>query len=490
MLPDVYCPVTAPFQHQREALEAGWDREGFGYLLEMGLGKSRVLIDNFCLLYKLERVSGLIVVAPKSVYENWTRVDDENPGELQKWLWRDMVRDCRTYTHRSGKTSSKSAVAERTAALDTTQPGARVMVVNIEALQSEEVLNTMRMFMRKHKTMMTIDESTIIKNPSAERTKACLRLASLAEYRRILAGRGSTGSLSDFYTQFEFLGPGQRLLGFSNFTTFRARYCQLREMYVGGRTIKTEIGPQNVEELATRLAKHSFRRTKKQCLDLPEKQYVPWPVTLTEEQARVYADLKKTAMAELRGAEVTTDIVMTQLMRMHQVICGHVKTDDGRILRLESNRLAEVERILEDTDEQAVIWAAYRPDADLLAARLRELYGADSVSEWHGGVKQQDRERGETEFQAGRARFMVSTSAGARGRTWTAATLVIYYSNSYDLDVREQSEDRTHRIGTVGTVTYVDLVCRGTLDEKIIAALRGKRDVVRAVLRDGPEAWI
>lgn len=102
-----------------------------------------------------------------------------------------------------------------------------------------------------------------------------------------------------------------------------------------------------------------------------------------------------------------------------------------------------------------------------------------------------DREAGEAAFQAGEKRFLVATqSAGAKGRTWTRGTLVIYYTNSYDLELREQSEDRTHRIGQTGSVTYVDLITHGTVEEKIVTALRNKKNVARLIQEDGFSQWI
>lgn len=491
MLPDKYLPAVAPFNHQREAVEAGWDREGFAYLLEMGLGKSRVTIDNFCLLYMMDMVDALLVVAPKSVYTNWTRESRENPGEVQKWIW-PQVTGTRTHAYMAGR--KRQDASQRAAILDHVSPGPRILSMNIEALSSTtEAYEFAREFLHSHRVMMVIDESTVIKNPTAVRTKKCIDLARLAKYRRILTGSPSTGSLADLWSQFEFLGPGRSMLGQRLFSLFRARYCVLKEMILPGRTvpIKVEVGSQNVEELAEIVAQHSFRRRKEQCLDLPEKVYMRREVELTEEQKKAYTELRRHAMTVIRdGGEVTTQIVMTQLMRMHQVVCGHIKTDDGRLIQLDSNRLRELEQIVGETDESIVIWAMYRPDAELIAATLKKRYGESSVAEWHGGIPQADREAGELDFQAGRRRFMVSTSAGARGRTWTRATLVIYYANSHDLEVRQQSEDRTHRIGTVGTVTYIDMVVPGTVDEKIIEALRDKRDIASAVLREGLTAWI
>jgi SNF2 family DNA or RNA helicase len=499
MLPTTYAPAIVPFAHQREALEYGWDRPGYAYLLEMGLGKSRVTIDNFCLLYENDLCDAIIVLAPKSVYTNWTRIDRDNPGEFQKWLWPSAQKDMTMHAYRAGK-KKQDAVA-RTRLLDRVAPGPRILAMNIEALSAtDEAYDYVLQFLKAHRCMFVIDESTVIKNPSSVRTKRCVKLAPLAKYRRILTGSPSTGSPSDLFSQFEFLGPGQALLGARLYTLFRARYCILKDMVLPGRPhpIKVEVGVQNIEQLAEYVQRHSFRRRKVDCLDLPPKVYMPpREVELTDEQKKAYAELRRHAMTIIRDAknqglehEVTTQIVITQLLRMHQVICGHIKTDDGQLLELPSNRLKVLMEILEDTEESAIIWCKYRPDAAKVAAALKKTYGENSVAEWHGGVPQADRERGENEFQAGRKRFMVSTSAGARGRTWTKATLNIYYSQDTDLETRQQSEDRSHRIGTTGTVTYINLVVPGTVDEKIIKALREHRDVASAVLAEGIEAWI
>ncbi len=489
MLPTEYQPDIPPFEHQRLALEAGWNRKGFAYFLEMGLGKSRVTIDNFCLLLAKGMCDGLLVIAPKSVYTNWSRWDDHNPGEIQKWLWKDVSLGLKMHTYRSGAGARDKR--ERTDVMDHQSFGPRVLVVNAEALAATKDCEELcRQFMRAHRTMIVIDESTLIKNPSSLRTKSCLKLATLAEYRRILTGSPSTGSQADLWAQFEFLGPGEQLLGQRLYTLFRARYCNMQELVVAGRTIKVERGPQRTDELAGIVAKHSFRRKKADCLDLPEKVYQRREVPLTSEQELAYKELKRSAMTEIQGSEVTTQLVITQLMRMHQVVCGHVKADDGRILELKTNRVDALLEVVGETDEQTIIWCMYRPDAERVVSVLRKEYGPECVAEWHGGRSQAEREEGENDFQAGRKRFMVSTQAGARGRTWTAATLVVYYANSHDLEVRQQSEDRCHRIGTVGTVTYVDLVCPGTVDEKIIDALRAKRNIAAAVLREGLTAWI
>jgi len=489
-LPATYAPRSIPLQHQQTALEIGWKRPFFAYFLEMGLGKSRIAIDDFLLNFEDERVDGLIVIAPKGVYSNWHREVVDNPGEIQKWIWEKYYRNARIYMYRAGK--GKKEKAAREWLLDNREPTPRILVINIEALATtKDAADLVRNFCKAHRTMMIIDESTVIKHHRTKRTKLMHKLSAGAEMRRIMTGSPSTGSQSDLWAQFEFLRPGANPLGYRNFTVFQARFNKLAIMQIGNHSFKKEVGPANTEELTKLVALHSFRRRKVDCLDLPPKEYRRWEVELTEEQETVYKELRQFALARVQGHEASTELVVTQLMRMHSVICGHIKTDDGILRRLKSNRMAAVQQIVEATEEQVVIWCHWRPDADLVAGELIKLYGREAVAEWHGGITNENREAMEGDFQAGRRRFMVATdAAGARGRTWTAATLVIYYSNGYDWEIREQSEDRTHRIGTKGTVTYVDIVVPGTMDEKILKALRTKRSIARAVVADGLDEWI
>lgn len=489
-LPVEYRPLIQPFDHQRESLVAGWQREFFGYLLEMGLGKSRVAIDDFCLNYELGHVDALMIVAPKSVYSNWTRDDPKNPGELLKWLWGEARTANVTHTYRAGR--SRTRMQERQAVLDRTAPGPRILAINVEAISStDDAVDLCIRFLKLHRVMLVVDESTIIKDKDSIRTKLLTRLGGLAKKRRILTGSPSTGSPTDVWGQFEFLSRG--LLGHRTFTSFQTRYCLMKDMRIGSRVIRKEYGTQNLEELRDIMKLHSIRKRKTECLDLPPKIYEdPVHVELTDEQEKAYAEMKRTAMAVVQGQDVTTTIVMTQMMRLHQIACGHISTDDGRTLRLRSNRAAALLDVVEKSGERkAVVWCNYREDALIAAEALANKYGREKVVCWTGGEHMDQREKNENEFQNGGARFMVATqSAGARGRTWTAATLVVYYSNSYDLELREQSEDRTHRIGQTGTVVYVDLLSPNTVDEKIIEALREKKSVVRTIQEDGFSRWI
>lgn len=491
-LPAEYRPDLPPFDHQLESVTLGWHKEAYGYLLEMGLGKTRVLLDDFCLNYTLGHLDALLVIAPKSVYSNWTRVSEEVPGEIQKWVWKSVTEGMIVHQYRAGK--EKQDAQGRLAVLDIIAPGPRILVVNAEAISStKDAVAFCEKFLRSHKTMMVIDESTIIKDRSSKRTKRLTKMGLLASKRRIMTGSPSTGSPTDVWGQFEFLERG--CLGHNTFTSFQSRYCLLKDMRIGPRIIKKEYGTQNLEELRDVLKLNSIRRRKSECLNLPPKLYEREEVELTDEQKAAYKEMKRSAMLILNDREVTTSIVMTQMMRLHQIACGHIQPDEGPAMRLRSNRPNALIDVIERSGERkVVIWCAYREDADIVCEALRNSKWGNQYEtvRWTGKESQAEREEGEARFQTERnTRFMVATqSAGGRGRTWTAATLVIYFSNSYDLELREQSEDRTHRIGQTGAVTYVDLISPGTVEEKIVNALRAKKSVARTIQQDGISAWI
>jgi SNF2 family DNA or RNA helicase len=337
--------------------------------------------------------------------------------------------------------------------------------------------------------MMAIDESTTIKNPTAKRTKNILKVGKYCYYRRILTGSPVTRSPLDVYTQSQFLDPA--LLGYSSYYAFRNRYALLVDRSAGGRSFKQVVGFQNLDELNTLLQKFSYRVLKEDCLDLPDKVYIKREIELTPEQSKVYNAIKKYAIAELSGVStVSASSVITQIIRLHQISCGFASTDDGEIEEIKNNRLTELLQILEETDGKVIIWANYRHDIHKICKLIKTTFGEDTVGAYYGETTDIDREKLITDFQNpdSKVRYFVgNTQTGGYGITLTAANTVIYYSNNYDLEKRLQSEDRAHRIGQNNKVTYIDIVCKDTVDEKIVKALRNKLNLAQTVL--GEEHW-
>ena len=266
----------------------------------------------------------------------------------------------------------------------------------------------------------------------------------------------------------------------------------MKEAYIQGRVINLVNGFKNLAELSEKLKSFSYRVLKQDCLDLPDKIYMKRQITLTSEQKKVYEEMRKEAYAHLNGKSITTMTVLTQLMRLHQITCGYVPTDDGTIQEIKNNRLNELLNVLDEVEGKVIIWAHYQHDIKKIVEEIEKIHGPRSVIDYYGLTPQDERQGNIKKFQDDpRYRFFVGTpSTGGYGITLTAANTVIYYSNGYDLEKRLQSEDRAHRIGQKKSVTYVDILAEDTVDEKIVKALRKKINIASEVMGEELRAWI
>jgi SNF2 family DNA or RNA helicase len=471
---------TKPYEHQLIALEKSWDKEEYAYFMEMGTGKSKVLIDNIAILYDKGKINGVLIVAPKGVYKNW--YSSEIPTHLASHVQYKSV----LWTASISKTKQ-----EELNSLFKSDFNLHVLVMNVEAFSTKKGLQFALKFLNSHKTLMAVDESTTIKTPSAKRTKSILALSKSAVYRRILTGSPITKSPLDLYTQCGFLND--ELLGFSSYYAFRSRYAHMIERNFGGRRVQIVKNYQRLDELSKLIEPFSYRVLKEDCLDLPDKIYIKREIELTDEQLKLYTTMKQMALATLNGKLLTAPNVLTQLMRLHQITCGHFKSDDGKIQELKNNRLEELMSILEETEGKAIIWANYIYDIERISTAIKKEYGDDSVVQYYGAINTDERQKNIERFQDPRSpfRFFIGNpQTGGYGITLTAANTVIYYSNGYDLEKRLQSEDRAHRIGQKKSVTYIDLIAEKTIDEKIVKALRKKIDIASQIMGEELKEWI
>ena len=468
-----------PYAHQMTALEKSWNRETYAYFMEMGTGKTKVLIDNLAMLYDKGKVDGALIVAPKGVIGTW--YNQELPTHLP-----DHIENV-TVLWQPNITKKQQ---ENLDSLFEPEESLHILIMNVEALSTTKGRDFAAKFLSSHNTLMAIDESTTIKNPGAKRTKNILKLSEDAKYRRIMTGSPVTKNPLDLYSQCEFLSPW--LLDFTSYYAFRNRYAEMKTLHLHGRSVQVVDKFKNLGELSDQLKGFSYRVLKEDCLDLPDKIYMKRNIKLSPDQKKLYLQMKETALANLNGKQVTTVNALTQLMRLHQITCGHFTSDDGSTQPIVNNRIDELMNVLEETEGKAIIWAHYQYDIHAIIKNIVKEYGPESVVDYYGLTPQDERQPNIKKFQDDpRCRFMVGTpSTGGYGITLTAANTVIYYSNGYDLEKRLQSEDRAHRIGQQKSVTYVDLICNETVDEKIVEALRKKINIASEVLGEELKSWI
>lgn len=479
---DRYQHKTRPYDHQRRYLRQSGLRDAYALLSDMGTGKTKMLLDEVAILHLDRRLDMVVITSAKGNYATWVEeIRKHLPDHIPRlvYLW-DGRNNSRVRALHQEMTESRVL---------------RFLVINIEALSAGERGRSVVWAMLGSSTrrMMIVDESTLIKGHETVRCLTTVKMGRACEFRRIATGNPTPNSPLDLWGQFEFLrGSSMGLLGCSSYYTFRARYAIMQDVHIGnGRTRQVPVAFRNLDQLSEVVGQHSFRVRKEECLDLPPKVYQMRLVELSPEQIRIYHDLARMGVAQLDSETVlTVTMVMAQLVKMHQVLCGQVLDNEGIAHEIPNRRLEALLDVVAESGKQTIVWSSYRLGARAVSRELRKAFGPESVVEFHGGVSQDDRQLAIRKFQAGDAHFFVATPhTGGRGITLTAAKTVVYYSNSFNLEHRVQSEDRAHRIGQTGSVTYVDL-CAGLLDEKIIKALREKIDLSSQIMRDGYRQWV
>jgi SNF2 family DNA or RNA helicase len=474
---------TKPFAHQLQALGYGADRESFGLLMEMGTGKSKVLIDNIAHLHLKGDIDFALIIAPKGVYRNW--VSKEIPEHLSDDINVRVIR---------WVANPNKAQEQELKSVGSKFDGLTVFVMNVEAFSTVKGKNAGAWLAKTFgpRGLIGIDESTTIKNHKAKRTKALTKIAAGFRFRRILTGSPVTKSPMDVYSQFEFLGPG--ILGHDSYYSFQGRFAVTQKRQMGAHSFQQIVGYRNIDELTSLIDQHSFRVLKKDCLDLPEKIYTARYVGLTAEQARMYNQIRDEAMTLLDSGDlVSAPQVITQMLRLQQVLSGHLKTDDDEMVFFPSKRMEALLEIMEEHSGKAIIWSRFRYDIQQITNELNKAFGPGSAASYYGDTDDDTRNSIVKNFQNPDhpLRFFVGNPATAGyGLTLTEANLCVYYANSYDLELRIQSEDRAHRIGQKDNVTYIDIISEDTIDEKIVAALRNKIDIGAKVLGEQAREWL
>ena len=474
---------TKPFVHQLQALGCSWDKTNFAYFMEMGTGKSKVLIDNIAMLYDAGKINAAVVIAPKGVYRNWERL--EIPAHLPDHIKTRIT----TWVAPSSRTKQDKKDIDK---LSETFDGLDIFLMNVEALSSKPAAQFLERYLLSTNSLVAVDESTTIKTQSAGRTKNIVKVGKLAKYRRILTGSPVTKNPMDLYSQCAFLD--EDLLGFSSYWAYKSRYAIEVKRHSSTHSFPHIVGFRNLDELSRKLAFFSFRVLKEDCLDLPSKVYSPRHVELTKEQEKAYNDLETFAITQLNNNTLSVTNTMTMLLRLHQITCGYLPTDNGQPpVPLKNNRMDELLSVLEETEGKVIIWANYRYSIFDIEKNLKKKFGEDSVVTYFGDTKDQDRQEIVKSFQDPKSpvRFFVANQqTGGYGLTLTAAHTVVYYSNNYDLEKRIQSEDRAHRIGQKNNGTYIDIICENTVDDNIVGSLRNKIDLASQSLGEKLREWL
>ena len=488
---------TTGMSQQITALERLDGKRFYALFMEQGTGKTWAFLADAERYWYRRKVVGLLVLAPNGVHTNWVR--REIPAHMPEGI-------VHAAAWRSGM--GKAAAHTLSKILQPTPHKLRILTMNYEALRGAAARDFALQFLQSGPVMMVLDESQKIKNPGSSVTKEVMKLATHAVARRIGSGT-PMDKPQDIYAQMEFLSPG--LLGARNYRAFVSEYAVVadglnpkteadwalaRQIRSNPRMMSAQIiarNPdtgqpmyKNLERLREKVAAHSYRVLKAECLDLPPKVYQSVYFDLTPAQRRAYELMEEECRIELETGEVTAVSALSAIIKLQQITSGYVVVPGREELMYvgEANpRVQAVVDAVEDCAGKVIVWARFREEVRALAEALAAA--GRKVVQYHGDVKAADRELAIDRLQNGDADVFIGVQkAGGTGLTLTAAETTIYCSNEYSAIVRNQSEDRNHRKGTTGTVVYIDIVAAGTIDEAITKAHQWKTDLASTILGD------
>lgn len=463
--------VVKAYAHQEQELAAHAAEPARALFWEMGTGKTKAVIDLACKLFVEGKIDGVLVIAPNGVHTAWAL--DEVPAHRGQAL---------TVQHAwsTGAASRKWHKQAVQALIEGEYAGLPFLCMSYDAFRTYEGRRAAEAMLHRRRCLYVLDESQRIKTPGAKRTISIVASGRRARWKRILTGTPITNRPFEVYSQMKFLDEDfWKQRGFASYEAFKGHFAILRdrEMSNGGR-FQEVVAYRHLDQLQAILGEVSSIVLKEDAVDLPPKVYARRYFDLPPAQREAYKQLEREFMTWLEsGEQVTAALAVTRLLRLQQITCGYLPGDEGATQEFEDQpRLAALLEEIADLEGSAIVFARFQRDVTKIVEALRREHGAGAVVRYDGQVEGDDaRTAARQRFQAGEARFFVGNPAVAgTGLTLTAAQHVIYYSNSFDLEHRVQSEDRAHRIGQRFTVRIVDLVARGTVDGRIVSALRRK----------------
>lgn len=486
-----YPHVVPPFQHQETHLREHAHKRSWGLLWEQGTAKTKPIIDTACLMYANDRIDGLLVVAPPGVERNW------NTDEIPKHMPPQFREATRVEIFSTKKKNTKDHKWRMKTIME--HRGLAVLLISYSAFMTDMGKKVVREFLTKRRTLYVLDESHNIKTPKAKRTQAICRSAPLATYRRILTGTPIAQGPFDLYSQIRFLDENfWKRKGIGGAVEFRQYFGEWLTRDEVRRRLGYDPGYdrliryRNLDQLSEWLGEISDRVTKDEVLDLPPKLYSKRYFDMSPAQRALYEQMEEELAVTLKSGDVVEgQLPIVLLLRLQQILCGYLPTDreEEPTVKIEdkNSRIGIMESIRDEQSRPAIVWARFREDIN----QLMDLLGDEAVR-YDGAVDEDEAELNKKKFQAGDAKWFVGTAAkGGPGLTLTQAKTVVYYSNSFKLVDRLQSEDRAHRAGMdEHPVNIIDLAVPDTIDEKIIANLRSKVDIASQVTGDNLREWI
>lgn len=459
-----------PFDHQLEIFNLIKDKLYYALFWEMGTGKTFELIH--VIRYKLcnePDLKPILVVCPKAVTNNWAK-------EFKLFSPNQDIE----------KIIAVLEGTKQERILQLRDQSKKIFIINYEGIGRIKDVQIQMMKMRWG--AIILDEAQRIKNHKAAQTKAILKIAQNSKYRYIATGTPILNTMMDIYTLYLFLDGG-KLFG-TNFYQFQNKYfIDKHASWKGSPKYFPNWQPRKdkEQEVQQKLYSCADRKLKENCLDLPPKVYEKYYVDMDSEQSRMYNELQKELITFFKNETVVASTALTKILRLNQITSGFISVEGGEgeasIRNISDTKIKALCELVDDiVPSKVIIWAFFRNDIK----RIKEALSKYNPVVIYGGTSGEERKYAIESFQTDdRCKvFIGQQRACGLGITLTKASYAIYYSQGYSLEDRLQSEDRCHRAGSEqhNKITYIDLVCKDTVDEIIIEALKNKEDFATNIL--------
>jgi SNF2 family DNA or RNA helicase len=446
---------------QQRAFDQTAEKKTYALLYDPGMGKTKSALDTAAHAWQLDEVDLLLALAPNGAHRVW-------PEQAATHL-HHVSHDAAFYRTGTVNNPIKRVMARHR------REGLKVVAVNLESLSHPSGLAVVRELMAGQRTMMVVDESQKIRTPGARRTRAIIKLGEQAVMRRILSGTVVIKGYENLYSQYRFLHPG--IIGEPTYTSYKAKYCVM----VG--TYNQIVGYKNVDELMARIGIRTFMAYESE-MGLEPPVVVSRPVELSQEQRRIYNQLRETYLAELAsGAIVEAPLAITRLQKFQQILGGHISHGAGEWESLACPRLSDAVDVIAAAPSKILVWAQWQPDIIQLSSALSAA-GIKHVT-YYGGNKgttnadNLERFKGDASYHA----FVATPMSGGTGLTINEAKRTLNYTHSFDTEHVWQSRKRNHRLGQDTQIHVTNLVAPGTVDSKILAS-QNRKEGLAAIMRD------
>lgn len=457
--PSTYVYKNPPLEKQREAIHRAWSKPTFALFMQVGTGKTYVVINVSTALFLTGKIDSVIVMCPTGVKPVWEiEVGKHSPINAEVVV----VEPDNKHKLKELRPSNKI----------------RYVVVGIEALSQGSAADMVMEYASKHRCLGVVDESHLIKNPKSNRTSAAISIGAMCNRRMILTGTSVTQGIEDLFAQFMYLD--WKIIGNKSFFSFKAKYC-----ITGGFRGKAIIGYQCQDQLLNKISPYTFNVSKREMMDLPDQVYESIQVSPSKEQSKALIELGDPfeMMTVINDVEVEVKTILERMLRYQQIVGGHYPCPEdnrAKIMPGENPKMKAVIDLIESMRpyEKVIIWARFVPEIELIYNTLEDKFPGAACT-YYGSTPEDKRKYILERFQEDpNVRFFVSNqTVGGAGITLTSASNTIYYSNTFSYKDREQSEGRNHRKGQVNKVTYFDIIMDHKIDKLIISALKRKKSI-------------